>query len=106
MATNRLKFFKIFDIPKDSSLSLEEIAQLSQMPVAALREVYKRGIGAYKTNPQSVRMKGTFEKGVNAPMSMKLSKEQWGIARVYAFVMGTPKVYGKADKDIAEKYNL
>jgi hypothetical protein len=36
-------------------------------------------------------MKGTFKKGVNAPMSQKLSKEQWAIARVYSFIDGNPK---------------
>lgn len=106
MATNRSKFLKLFDLPKDTSLSLEEIAELSQIPVEALQEVYNRGIGAWKTNPQSVRMKGTFKKGVNAPISMKLSKEQWGFGRIFAFVMGTKKVFYGADKDIAEKYGL
>jgi hypothetical protein len=36
-------------------------------------------------------MEGTFEKNVDAPMSMKLSKEQWGMARVYSFLDGNPK---------------
>jgi len=36
-------------------------------------------------------MKGTFQKGVNAPASMKLSKEQWAYARVYSFLDGNPK---------------
>jgi hypothetical protein len=38
-----------------------------------------------------VRLKGSFEKGVDAPMSMKLSKEQWAMARVYSFLDGNPK---------------
>jgi hypothetical protein len=53
--------------------------------------VYNRGIGAYKTDPLSVRMKGSFKKGVNAPMSQKLSKEQWAMARVYSFLDNNPK---------------
>jgi hypothetical protein len=36
-------------------------------------------------------MKGTFEKGVKAPMSQKLSKEQWAMARVYSFLDKNPK---------------
>jgi hypothetical protein len=36
-------------------------------------------------------MKGTFEKGVAAPMSQKLSKEMWAMARVYSFIDGNPK---------------
>lgn len=106
MSTNREAFLKIFDLPKDTSLSLDEIAELSNVPKAALQEVYNRGVGAHSTSPLSVRMKGTFKKGVDAPMSMKLSKEQWGMGRVYAFVMGTKKVYDKADRDIAIKYSL
>lgn len=76
------------------------------MPVGALRKVYEKGLGAYHTNPQSVRLKGSFKKGVNAPMSQKLSPQQWAMARVYAFVMKTPKVFYGADKQIAEDYKL
>jgi hypothetical protein len=36
-------------------------------------------------------MKGTFEKFVHAPMSQKLSKEQWAMARVYSFLDHNPK---------------
>lgn len=56
-----------------------------------LQKVYNRGIGAYKTQPLSVRMQGSFQKFVNAPMSMKLSKEQWAMARVYSFLDGSKK---------------
>ena len=51
-------------------------------------------------------MKGTFEKGIDAPMSMKLSKETWAYGRVYAFVMKTKKVFYDADNDIREAYGL
>ena len=76
------------------------------VPYQALADVYRRGIGAYKTNPLSVRMKGTFQKGVNAPMSMKLSKEQWAMARVNAFLAKRPTVYTGADNDIRLKYRI
>lgn len=87
-------------------MSLLEISKLSGMPLNALRKVYDRGLGAYKSNPTSVRMKGTFKKGVDAPMSKKLSPQMWAYGRVYAFVMKTPKVFKDADKDIAEMYDL
>lgn len=106
MATNRERFLKKHDLPADTSLSLLEISKLAKMPLNALRKVEDRGYGAYNSNPQSVRMKGTFKKGVNAPMSMKLSPQAWAYGRVYAFVMKTPKVFYKADRDIAEMYNL
>jgi hypothetical protein len=102
--THRLQVLKKFGLPKDSSLSLEELSKLSKIPKEALQEVYNRGIGAYKSNPQSVRLKDTFKKGVNAPLSMKLSPEQWAMARVYSFVNKSPTTYGKADADIAKKY--
>jgi hypothetical protein len=76
---------------EDRSYSLAELSKLSGTPLKTLQEIYNRGIGAYKTQPTSVRMKGTFEKGVNAPMSMKLSKEQWAFARVYSWLNGSKK---------------
>jgi hypothetical protein len=36
-------------------------------------------------------MKGSFKKGVNAPMSKKLSKEMWAMARVYSYIQKNPK---------------
>jgi hypothetical protein len=90
----------------DTSLSLSEISKLSGFPMSALQEVYNRGIGAFKTNPQSVRLKGSFKKGVDAPMSQKLSKEQWAMARVYSFVMKRATTFGGSDKDVAVKHKL
>jgi len=106
MKTNRERFLAKHKLPSDTSLSLREIEDLSGMPMSALKRVYNRGIGAHKTNPLSVRLKDSFKKGVSAPMSQKLSKEQWGYGRVYAFVMKTPKVFYDADRDIAEDYGL
>jgi len=104
--TNREKFLRKHGLPKDTSLSLQEIASYSRMPVAALRKVYEKGLGAYHTNPESVRLKGSFKKDPSAPLSRKLSAPQWGVARVMAFVMKTPKVFYGADKHIAEEYHL
>ena len=109
MATNRSKFLNFFDLPKDTNLSLEEIAELSQIPVEALQEVYNRGTGAWKTNIASVRLQKDFSKNPDTskfPRSKRLSKEMWSFGRVFAFVMGTKKVFYGADKDIAKKYNL
>jgi len=109
MATHKKEFFKRHNI-KEESLGLGEISKISGVSFADLKEVYNRGIGAHKTNPQSVRMKGTFKKNVKAPMSMKLSKEQWGTARVYGFVNKLDRIKeGKQkrlnqDCDIGRKY--
>jgi hypothetical protein len=90
---NSQAFKRKHEIPIDQSLSLTQIAKLSGMPVKALQEVYNRGIGAYKTNPESVK-------------PMVQSKEQWAMGRVYSFVMRRATTFGKADKDIVKKYNL
>jgi hypothetical protein len=76
---------------EDKPYSLPELAKISGYPLATLKEVQKRGYGAYSTQPSSVRMLGSYKKGVNAPMSMKLSPEQWAMARVYSFLDGNPK---------------
>lgn len=69
-------------------------ANKSGMPYGALREVYNRGIGAFKTNPASPAAKGVK------------SKEQWAYGRVNAFLEKRPTVWDKADKDIRKKYHL
>lgn len=106
MKTNREAFLARHTLPADTSLSLRDISRLSGMPFSALKMVYNKGLGAYATNPESVRLKGSFKKDPSAPLSAKLSPQQWGMARVYAFVMKTPKVFRGADKHIAEMYDL
>ena len=104
--TNREAFLRKHNLPKDTTLSLHEIASYSGMPVAALRKVYQKGLGAYHSNPESVRVKGSFKKDPSVPLSRKLSPQQWGYARVMAFVMKSRKVFYGADRHIAEEYRL
>lgn len=88
--THRQNFLKKHKL-EDKSYSLDQLSKISGVSLHTLNQVYKRGIGAYKTQPSSVRMKGTYKKGVDAPMSMKLSPQQWAYARVYSFLDGNPK---------------
>ena len=88
--THRLRFLRKHHLA-EHGYSLSELSKISKVSQPILQQVYDRGIGAYKTNPTSVRMKGTFRKGVKAPYSKKLSKEQWAMARVYSFLDGNPK---------------
>lgn len=74
----------------NKSYSLEELSEATKVPLSILKEVYKRGLGAYNTQPKSVRLKGSFVKNVDAPMSAKLSAPQWAQARVYSFLAGNP----------------
>ncbi len=87
--TYRQKFLKKFKV-EDKPYSLEQLAKISGEPLATLQEVEQRGYGAYRTQGSSVRMLGTFKKGVNAPMSLKLSPYQWSRARVYSYIMKNP----------------
>jgi len=88
MSTRREKFLKKVKLPLNKSYSLKQLSDVSKVPKKILQDVYNRGIGAYKTSPLSVRMKDTYKKNIKAPMSKKLSKEQWASARVYSFLEG------------------
>ena len=73
MATYKEKFNKKYGQPKDQSNSLAKIAKLTGRSKAGLQKIFNKGVGAYKTNPGSVRP------NVKSP-------EQWAYARVNAFL--------------------
>ena len=89
VVTNKQKFNKKYKQPLNTANGKDDIVRLTGIPKSILDKVYYRGIGAYKTNPKSVRP------------SVK-SAEQWAMARVYAFVM-KGITYKTADKDLADK---
>jgi len=101
--TNKSEYLKRHNLPLDTSLSKKDISKISKIPLKILDEVYDRGIGAYKSNPESVRTK-SGKKDPSAPMSKKMSKEQWAYSRIYSFVN---KLEGKRklnhDLDLADK---
>jgi hypothetical protein len=105
--THRTQFLKRHGITEPN---LSKISRASGVSVADLKEIDKRGRGAWKTNPESVRLKGSFKKDPTAPRSAKLSAEQWGMARLYAMVNKLDLIReGKQkrinqDCDIARKY--
>ena len=74
------KFNIKYGFDKDTSHSITEIAKITGYRRSGLEVIYDKGMGAYFTNPQSVRPQ------VKSP-------EQWGMARVMSAVMG-----GKAAK--------
>ena len=85
--------------------TLKEKAKEAKMPFGALLAVYRRGIGAWKTNPESVRLK-TGQKNYSPSRAGKMSKEQWAFARTNAFIDKRPTVYKGADDDVRRKYGL
>ena len=86
--TYKQKYNKKYDYPKNEGHSLTEISKDTGVSKKGLQKIYNKGVGAYKTNPQSVRP------------SVK-SPEQWAQARVYSSVMG-----GKAAKVDAKELKM
>lgn len=86
--TYKNKYNKKYGYSANESHDLEEIAKDTGISLKGLQQIYNKGIGAYKTNPESVRP------------NVK-SKEQWAMARVYSAVMG-----GKASKIDANELKM
>jgi len=103
MPTNKEKYNAKYKFPKGTPHSKRDISKKTGIPVRILDDVFDRGVGARKTNPQSVRSATTGKKVGGKSLRGKMSAEQWGQARVYSFVMKQPGTWGKADKDLAEK---
>ena len=78
--TYKDKFNKKYGFEKDTPHSLEDISKITGYQLEHLKMIFDKGVGAYKTNPKSVRP------NVKSP-------EQWAMARIYSAVMG-----GKASK--------
>lgn len=104
MSTNKQKFNKKYKQPLNQPNSKKDISKLTGIPMSILNEVFDRGVGARKTNPQSVRSASNpSKKPGGKSLRGKMSAEQWGMSRIYSFVMKQPGTWGKADKDLAEK---
>jgi hypothetical protein len=73
--TYRNKYNKKYGYDKNESHNLDEIAKDTGVSKKGLQKIFNKGVGAYNTNPQSVRP------------TVK-SEEQWGMGRVYSAVMG------------------
>lgn len=82
------KYNKKYNNSKDVSNSLSDISKDTGVSMKGLQQIYNKGIGAYKTNPESLRPNVT-------------SKEQWAMARVYSAVMG-----GKASEVDAKELKM
>jgi len=101
--TNKNKFNIKYKQPKDQENSVSDISKLTGIPVQILNEVGKRGVGARKTNPESVRQVSTGKKIGGKSLKGKMSAEQWKMGRIYSFIMKGKGTWGKADSDLADK---
>ncbi len=73
MSTYKQKFNKKYGFPLNQDHSLKEISTLTGYKLSGLKTIYEKGLGAYFSNPSSVRPQ------VKSP-------EQWAFARVYASI--------------------
>ena len=71
---------------QENEEGLKNKAEKSGMPLGILKQVYKRGLAAYKTGHRP---------GTTAP--------QWAMARVNSFITKSSGTWGKADSDLAAK---
>jgi hypothetical protein len=103
--TNKQKFNKTHGFKRDESHSIADIAKKSKISKSILQQVFNRGVGARITNPESVRSLKDGKKRGGKSLAGKMSGEQWGMARVYGFVMKNPKqvAEGKPDNDLFKK---
>ena len=75
METYKQKFNKRYGFDKNEPHSIAEVSKVTGYKKSGLDTIFRKGVGAYKTNPASVRP------------SVK-SPEQWAMARIYSAVMG------------------
>ena len=105
MSTFKSKYNNKYGFPKNESHSVQDISKTTGIKKSILQDVYDRGIGAWKSNPSSVRSKSGDKKDSGFPLSKRMTKERWAYGRVYGFVMKNPKQVGdgKPDSDLYEK---
>jgi len=75
METYKQKFNRKYGFDKNEPHSIAEVSKITGYKKSGLDTIFRKGVGAYKTNPESVRP------------SVK-SPEQWAMARLYSAVMG------------------
>ena len=75
--TFKQKYNKKYGFPKDTSHSITEIGKKTGVSTKGLEKIFDKGLGAYYSNPTSVRPSVT-------------SPQQWAMARIYSAVMGGP----------------
>ena len=83
---DNVETFKQFVAEADVTAALKKKAEKSGMPMGILRQVFNRGVAAWRTGHRP---------GTNPT--------QWGLARVNSFATKSSGTWGKADKDLAAK---
>ena len=100
VVTWKQKYNKKYGFPLTKSHSLRAISKKTGVSMKGLRAIYNKGVGARKTNPESVRSLDGKKRGGKS-LKGKMSAEQWAMGRVYSAVMG-----GKASKVDAKELKM
>jgi len=106
--THRENVYRKFGLDPKKTYTLPALAKITGIPLSVLREVESRGEGAYYSGGKggrpspSVRMKGSFVKGLDRPASQKLSMAQWKKARVFSFIDTYKSKTLKHDTDLVK----
>ena len=87
--TNKQKFNEKYKQPLNQSNSKKDISKLTGIPMKILDEVYDRGLGAHRSNPESVRSLSGKKVGGKS-LKGKMSAQQWSMSRIYSFVVKGP----------------
>lgn len=91
-STYKNKFNAKFNLPLQTNHSIKEISELTGYQVNGLKTIYNKGLGAYHSNPNSVR-------------PQVHSAEQWAMARVYAAINPLSKASKVDEKHLIKKRN-
>jgi len=76
--TYKMKFNRKHKQPLGKSNSITEISKLSGYKRSGLQTIYNKGVGAFKTT---------------GPSRPNMTKESWGMSRIYASVNKSSKAY-------------
>ena len=105
--THRERVYAKYGLDPKKTYSLSQLAKITDIPLSILKEVENRGRGAYYSGgvggrpSPSVRLAGSFKKGVDAPAAKKLSMAQWARARTFSFIDTYKSKNLKHDTDLA-----
>ena len=104
MTTFKNKFNLKYGFDKDENHSLYELSKITNIKLSIINNAYNRGVGAWKSNPKSVRSLDGSKSKEGFSKSNRMTAEQWGLGRVYSLIMGNSKATskGKPDSDLYE----
>ena len=86
MTTYKQRLNEKYGLDKDTEHTLRELKDLRGVPMKIMKEVEKRGKGAYANNLGSVRLNDFSKNDDLRKGASKRSMEQWSKARIYAFL--------------------